>query len=449
MALSLASRFLLPLTLLASAVLSGAATAQEEESASLRTFVKAQEAHFFSFYQDLHRNPELSFQEEKTAAKMAKVLQEAGYEVTTGIGGHGLIGVLKNGEGKTVLVRADMDALPLQEKTGLAYSSQATGLSDDGAEVPVMHACGHDMHMAVWAGVATYFATHQEEWKGTVIFLAQPAEERGAGARAMIEEDLFTLFPEPDACFALHVKGELPAGTIGLCSGYALGNVDSVDILVHGQGGHGSTPHKTHDPVVLAARIVVGLQTIVSRRVPPVEDGVVTVGSIHGGLKHNIIPDEVKMQLTVRSYKPEIRELLIRGIEETALGEAIAAGFPKELMPTVILHEDEFTPATYNTPELVQAMEDRYHKIFGADHVVDVPAVMGGEDFGRYGPAVGCPSVIFWLGTASAAAVQAAQEEGGPALASTHQSHFAPDPLPTWRTGVRAMSAAMLLYLGE
>ncbi len=447
MALSPASRFLLPLTLLASAAFP--ANAQEQESVTLRNFVQAQEGDFLSFYQDLHRTPELSFQEEKTAAKMAKVLQDAGYEVTTDIGGHGLIGVLKNGEGKTVLVRADMDALPLQEKTGLAYASQATGLSDDGTEVPVMHACGHDMHMAVWAGVATYFATHQEEWQGTVVFLAQPAEERGADARAMIKQGLFNLIPKPDACFALHVKGELPAGTIGLCSGYALGNVDSVDILVQGQGGHGSTPHKTHDPVVLAARIVVGLQTIVSRRVPPVEDGVVTVGSIHGGLKHNIIPDEVKLQLTVRSYKPEIRELLLRGIEETALGEAIAAGFPEELMPTVILHEDEFTPATYNTPELVQAMEDRYQKIFGDEQVVDVPAVMGGEDFGRYGPAAGCPSVIFWLGTASAASVQAAQVEGGPALASTHQSHFAPDPRPTWRTGVRAMSAAMLLYLGE
>jgi len=449
MALRFASRFFLPFALMACVAAPVAAVAQEPESTTLRDFVQAQEGTFLSFYEDLHRHPELSFQEEKTAAKMAKVLQDAGYEVTTGIGGHGLIGVLKNGEGKTVLVRADMDALPLQEKTGLAYSSQAIGLADDGSEVPVMHACGHDMHMAVWAGVATYFAKHRDEWQGTVVFLAQPAEERGAGARAMIEEGLFARIPKPDACFALHVKGELPAGTVGLCSGYALGNVDSVDIMVHGQGGHGSTPHKTHDPVVLAARIVVGLQTIVSRRVPPVEDGVVTVGSIHGGLKHNIIPDEVKLQLTVRSYKPEIRELLLRGIEETAQGEAIAAGFPEELLPTVILHEDEFTPATYNTPELVDAMEDRYTQIFGADHVVDVPAVMGGEDFGRYGPAVGCPSVIFWLGTASAEAVRAAKQEGGPALASTHQSHFAPDPRPTWRTGVRAMSAAMLLYLAK
>lgn len=422
--------------------------AQEEEPTSLRQFVSAQEAPFLQLYRDLHANPELSFQEEATAAKMAGHLQKAGYTVSTAIGGHGLIGILKNGEGPTVLIRADMDALPLQEKTGLAYASQATAAAANGAEVPVMHACGHDMHMTVWAGTASYFANHRDEWKGTLVFLAQPAEERGAGARAMLEDQLLAQIPKPDVCLALHVKGDLPAGSVGMCSGYALGNVDSVDILVQGQGGHGSAPHKTHDPVVLAARIVVGLQSIVSREVPPVEDAVVTVGSIHGGLKHNIIPDEVKLQLTVRSYKPEIRQLLLEGIARTARGEGIAAGFPEDLLPVVEVREEEFTPATYNDPALVAQLTKRFSKLLGKEQVVVVPPVMGGEDFGRYGPAIGCPSTLFWLGTASAEAVAAAQA-GGPPLASTHQSHYAPDPLPTWRTGVRAMSAAVLLYVGE
>ncbi|MHC4838224.1 MAG: amidohydrolase [Planctomycetota bacterium] len=425
-----------------------APAAAQEMPPSLTAFLDAEEERFIALYKTLHAEPELSFQEEKTAARLGDHLESLGFTVTRAVGGHGVVGVLENGEGPTVLVRADMDALPLTEKTGLAYASRAVGLSDDGKEVPVMHACGHDMHMATWAGTAAYLAGHRELWSGTMVFIGQPAEERGAGAKAMLAEGLFERFPRPDACLALHVKGELPAGSVGLCSGYTLGNVDSVDVLVRGQGGHGSTPHLTKDPVVLAARIVVALQTLVSREVPPLDDAVVTVGSIHGGLKHNIIPDEVKMQLTVRSYKPEVRRLLLEGIARTARGEAISAGFPEELHPVTTVHEDEFTPATWNDPATVARMEQVFTRLLGEDQVFEVLPVMGGEDFGRYGPAADAPSMIYWLGTSKRADWEAAQA-GGPPTASTHQSHFAPDPGPSWRTGVATMSTAALTLLAE
>lgn len=394
-------------------------------------------------YFHLHANPELSFHEVETAKTMAGQLQAAGFTVTEQVGGTGVVGVLENGPGPTVLVRADMDALPVPERTGLPYASKVTTADDAGVEVPVMHACGHDMHMTVWAGTAAYLAANRELWSGTLVCIAQPAEERGAGAKAMLDDGLFTRFPKPDYCLALHVDGKLAVGTIGSCPGYALGNVDSVDITVPGKGGHGSTPHVTHDPIVLASRIVMGLQTIVSREVPPVEDAVVTVGSFHGGAKHNIIPDLAELKITVRSYKPEIRALVLAAIERTALGEAQAAGFPDDLMPIVKVDEREFTPATYNHPEFVALIDARFRKALGDHAVVPVPAIMGGEDFGRYGPAADCPSYIFWLGVAPKAKWQAAQE-GGPALPGTHNSSFAPEPEGSILTGVTAMTEAVL-----
>lgn len=397
-------------------------------------------------YRHLHANPELSFHEVESAKTMAAQLRAAGFEVVEQVGGTGVVGVLRNGEGPTVLVRADMDALPVPERTGLAYASKVTTTDDAGIEVPVMHACGHDMHMTVWAGTAAYLAAHPDIWAGTLVFLAQPAEERGAGAKAMLDDGLLQRFPKPDFCLALHVDGKLAVGTIGSCPGYALGNVDSVDITVPGKGGHGSTPHVTHDPIVLAARIVMGLQTIVSREVPPVEDAVVTVGSFHGGAKHNIIPDEAKLKITVRSYKPEIRRLVLAAIERTALGEAQAAGFPEDLMPIVKVDEREFTPATYNDPEFVARIDARFRRALGKHAVVPVPAIMGGEDFGRYGPAADCPSYIFWLGVAPKDQWQAAQD-GGAALAGTHNSAFAPEPEGSIRTGVTAMTEAVLELL--
>lgn len=399
-------------------------------------------------YQDLHANPELSFEEVETAGRMVAQLNIAGIaDVTAHVGGTGVVGVLRNGDGPVVLVRADTDALPLEEKTGLAFASTKRVKNEAGQDVSVMHACGHDMHMTVWSGTAAYLAAHMDQWSGTVVFIAQPAEERGAGARAMLEDGLFERFPKPDFCLALHVKGELPAGIIGSCSGYALGNVDSVDILVRGKGGHGSTPHKTHDPIVLASRIVMGLQTIVSREIPPVEDGVVTVGSFHGGAKHNIIPDEVHLKITVRSYKPEIRKKLLDGIRRTALGEAIAAGFPEDLMPIVEISELEFTPSTYNTPELVDRIDARFRSVLGQHSVVPVEPVMGGEDFGRYGPAADCPSYIFWLGVSPQALWDASQLPNGVPCPATHNSHFAPDAKLSIQTGVTAMSEAVMELL--
>ena len=399
-------------------------------------------------YEELHADPELSFEEFESARRMAAQLTAAGFQsVSTQIGGTGVVGVLENGDGPVVLVRADIDALPVEEKTGLAYASTKRVTDASGQEVPVMHACGHDMHMTVWSGTAAYLATHRDQWSGTVVFIAQPAEERGAGAAAMLADGLYERFPKPDYCLALHVKGELPAGTIGSCSGYALGNVDSVDITVRGKGGHGSTPHLTHDPIVLASRIVVALQTIVSREIPPMEDGVVTVGSFHGGAKHNIIPDEVGLKITVRSYKPEIRKTILEGIRRTALGEAAAAGFPEHLMPLVVVRENEFTPATYNTPELVTRIDDRFRKVLGKDSVVPVEPVMGGEDFGRYGPAADCPSYIFWLGVSPQSLWDASQLPDGAPCPSMHNSRFAPDAKRSIQTGVTAMSEAVMELL--
>lgn len=397
-----------------------------------------------ALYEELHADPELSFHEVQTAKRMVAQLKGAGFTVTAEVGGTGVVGVLENGAGPVVLVRADMDALPVEERTGLSYASSKRVDDGSGQEVPVMHACGHDIHMTVWSGTAAYLAEHRDRWSGTLVMIAQPAEERGAGARAMLADGLLERFPKPDFCLALHVKGELPVGTVGSCPGYALGNVDSVDILVHGKGGHGSTPHLTHDPVVLASRIVVGLQTVVSRTLPPVEDGVITVGSIHGGAKHNIIPDEVNLKITVRSYKPEIRDLLLDGIRRTAMGEAKAAGFPEELWPEVTVRELEITPATYNDPELVERIDRSFRSVLGEDAVVPVPPVMGGEDFGRYGPAAGCPSYIFWLGVSPRALWEASQVEGGEPCPGMHNSNFAPEPTASIRTGVVAMTAAVM-----
>jgi hippurate hydrolase len=394
-------------------------------------------------YQHLHRNPELSFKEEKTAARMAKELRQAGFKVTMKVGGHGVVGVLENGEGPVVMLRADMDALPVPEQTGLAYASAATTVDDLGKTVPVMHACGHDVHMTVWAGTARRLAAMKDKWRGTLMMVAQPAEERGLGAQAMLNDGLFELFPRPDYAFALHVSAERPAGKIGWASGYALANVDWVDITVHGQGGHGAYPHTTKDPIVLAAQIINALQTLVSRELKPGQAGVVTVGSIHGGAKHNVIPDRVDLQLTVRSYTDESRKLLLDGIRRIAENQARAAGMPEDRLPEV-KELDGATPALYNDPELTTRLVAAMERSLGAERVVQVDPVMGGEDFSFYGrvePKI--PIALFWLGAVDPAKVSAA-EESGVALPSLHSSQFAPLPEPTIRTGVDAMTAAAL-----
>ena len=400
-----------------------------------------------AFYEELHRNPELSFHEVETSRRMAAVLEELGFETTAGVGGTGVVGLLRNGEGPTVLVRCDMDALPIVEQTGLPYASEVTSELPGASTVGVMHACGHDIHMSVWAGTARFLAAHRDQWQGTLLFIAQPAEERGAGARAMLADGLYERFGKPDYTLALHVAGDLPAGTIGYYPGFNMANVDSVDIVVRGKGGHGSAPHTTKDPVALSARIIMGLQTIVSREVKPIEDAVVTVGSIHGGSKHNITPDEVKLQLTVRSYKPEVRQQVLAAIERVAVNEARAAGFPDDLLPLVTVREEEHTPASFNDPALVKRINGVFRSILGEERVVQTEPSMGGEDFGRYAPAAGCPGYMFWLGSIPEETWKAAQEPGAAPLPSLHTNHYAPLPEKTIRTGVSAMSAAVLELL--
>ncbi|HEX9795072.1 MAG TPA: amidohydrolase [Planctomycetota bacterium] len=423
----------------------GAARAQSGGASG--AWVQEQLPRLVSFYTELHAAPELSFHEKRTASRLAGVLRDAGFAVTEGVGGTGVVGVLENGPGPRLLLRTDTDALPIVEETGLPYASAVRVRDDEGREVGVMHACGHDLHMSVWSGTARYLASHCEQWSGTLVCIAQPAEERGAGARAMLEDGLFERFGKPDFCLGLHADPFAAAGTIRYTEGFALANVDSVDVLVRGRGGHGSTPQDTDDPVALAARIVVGLQTIVSRELDPQEPGVVTVGSIHGGTKHNIIPDQVELQLTVRSYSDETRALLLDGIARVARHEALAAGFPEALVPVVHVREEEHTPATYNDPAFVVRINGAIGAAIGAGNLLPRRAVMGGEDFGRYGKAAGCPSYMFWLGSVPKERIDASELPGAAALPGMHTAKYAPVPAPTLRTGVAAMTAAALEVL--
>lgn len=396
-----------------------------------------------ALYKHLHANPELSFLEEGTAARLADEFSAAGYDVTRRVGGHGVVAVLRNGDGPTILLRADMDALPLREQTGLEFASQVTQTNLAGEPMPVMHACGHDMHMTVLIGAARLLAKHRDQFQGTLVLIAQPAEERGGGARAMLKDGLFTRFPKPDYCLALHVDSALPPGQIGYVEGYALANVDSVDITIRGIGGHGAYPQDTKDPVVLAAQTVLALQTIVTREIPALEPAVLTVGSIHGGTKHNIIPDEVKLQLTLRSYTDEVRQALIDGIRRITRGLGEAAGLPPDRMPIVTVDEDEFTPATFNHPELTRRWVGTLREWLGPANLVEEKPVMGGEDFGMYGrTGERVPICILWLGSAD----RERSREGHPP--PIHSPFYAPDLEPTLRTGITALVAAVLDLAG-
>ncbi len=397
-------------------------------------------------YKNLHQHPELSFQEEKTSQKLATELRTWGYEVTEKIGGFGIVGVLKNGEGPTVLIRADMDALPIKEETNLAYASTVSTNDITGDHVPVMHACGHDMHMTVWLGTAHALATNKKNWSGTVVFIGQPAEERSGGAKAMLKDGLYEQFPQPDYAIALHVSANLPAGTIGYCPEYAMANVDMLNITIYGEGGHGAYPHTTIDPIVVAAKLILDLQTIVSREVSPLDPAVVTVGSIHGGAKGNVIPNEVELKLTMRSYSDEVRDLLIKRIEEKCIAAAESADLHKELYPKVELL-NEFTPSLYNDPSLTERMANVFIQTIGAENVKEVPPVMAGEDFGRYGRTEeDVPIMLYWLGAVDPVKVEEAARTEMP-LPSLHSSKFAPLPEPTIKTGVRSMTAAVLHLL--
>ena len=401
-----------------------------------------------SLYTYLHTHPEISFQEKNTSRRIAQELHKAGFTVTEHVGGYGLVGVLKNGAGPTILLRTDMDALPVAEQTNLPYASRVKTTDDLGNVVPVMHACGHDIHMTVFTGTARRLHALRERWKGTVVMIAQPAEERGAGARAMINDGLFERFPRPDYNLGLHVHSSIAAGNISYVPGYAMANVDSVDITVFGIGGHGAYPHMTRDPIVLSAQIINALQTLVSREIPPIEAGVVTVGSIHGGTKHNIIPDRVDMQLTVRSYSDAVRDQLLDGIRRIALSQARSMGLPEDKLPVVKVL-DEHTPALYNDPELTDRMVAVLQREFGKDRITRTTPEMGGEDFAEYGrvePRI--PSVFLWLGSIAPEKIRSSASGNTP-LPSLHSPFYAPAPHPTIVTGVEALTTEALELLSN
>ncbi|MGC0117510.1 MULTISPECIES: M20 metallopeptidase family protein [Pseudoalteromonas] len=402
-----------------------------------------------SLYLHLHQNPELSYKEEKTAGRLADEMRRLGYDVTENVGGFGVVGMLKNGDGPTVMIRADTDGLPIIEETGKSYASKVKVKDDAGNLVGVMHGCGHDIHMTSLIGTAKQLMANKEKWQGTLMLVAQPAEEVGGGAKAMLKEGLYTQFAKPDHVLGLHVSAAVPAGKVAIAPGYALANVDSVDIIVKGKGGHGAYPHTTIDPVVLASRIVLGLQTITSREISPLEPSVITVGSIHGGSKHNIISNEVKLQLTLRSYNPDVREQQIAAIKRLTAGIAKSAGLEDSLVPEVIVHESESIPSTYNNPELAKFVTSAIKQEIGAENVEQSQPVMAGEDFGLYGRTDdNVPITIFWLGGVNQAVFDAAQKSGEP-LPSLHSSHFAPDYPIAIATGVRAMTNSALALFNQ
>lgn len=395
-----------------------------------------------ALYIDLHSHPELSLHEVETAAKLAERLRRLGFEVTTQVGGTGVVGVLRNGAGPTVALRTELDALPVEEKTGLPYASKVRVHNDAGLEVPVMHACGHDVHMTVWAGTAARMAASRQSWHGTLVMVAQPAEELVRGARAMLADGLFTRFPKPDYMLALHDSPRVEAGQVGFTSGFVLASSDSVDVVIHGRGGHGASPQATVDPVVIAARTVLALQTIVSREDDPLDPAVVTVGSIHGGTKHNIIPDEVKLEITVRTYRKEVRQHVLEAIGRIARAEAAAANAPREPDVKVV----DSVPATYNDPRLTARMVTALRRRLGDANVIEGKPEMGSEDFSEYGLA-GVPATILRLGAADPAALAEARA-AGTELPSLHSALFAPDRDPTLRTGVEAEVAMLMDILG-
>ncbi len=398
-----------------------------------------------ALYQDLHRTPELSGQEERTSAKMAARLRAAGYEVTERVGGHGVVGVLRNGKGPTLLVRTDLDALPVQERTGLPYASAATAATPDGRAVPVMHACGHDVHMTGWVAAATLLARARDAWRGTLVFVGQPSEETGSGALAMLKDGLFARFGKPDFAIAVHDSADMPAGTVGFVPGYALANVDSVDVTFFGRGGHGAYPHRTVDPIVMAARFVTSVQTVVSREQDPLVPAVVTVGSFHAGTKHNVIPDEARLQLTVRTYEDDVRARVLAAIARVAKGEAAAAGAARE--PEVKVRDDDHTASTFNDPALTRRLAGALSAFLGTERVQERKPVMGGEDFSAYGRA-GVPATILWIGAQEPKALAAARA-AGKELPSLHSSGFAPDREPTIRTGATTLTVSALELLGK
>ena len=426
------------------------AMAQTSAPIDLEARANSEYGSLLQLYRHLHANPELSFHESKTSERIQQELRTAGYEVTGSFGGHGLVGVLKNGAGPTVMIRTDLDALPVTERTGLDYASQVKTKDDQGNEVGVMHACGHDIHMTSFVGTARLLSQLKDRWRGTVIMIGQPAEERGSGAKAMLEAGLLQKFPKPDYVLALHDAAHLEAGKIGLTEGPALAGTSSVDVTIRGISGHGAWSYTTKDPIVLAAQVVLGLQTIVSREMRAIDPAVVTVGSIHGGTKHNIIPDEVLLQLTIRFFSDSVRSQLLASIERIAKGMALAAGVPPGREPIVKVREGESIGPTVNHPELTRRLGAVIAGAVGKNNVVPAEPVMGGEDFGYFGRTPeNIPICIFWLGAVSREKIEGSQKPGGKPLPSLHSNLYAPTLDPTIKTGVKAMTAAALDLLGK
>jgi hippurate hydrolase len=429
--------------MLLATAMTGTAFAQD-----LRQTIRQDMPNLLEIYRDFHSHPELSMQETRSAARLAEEARRLGFKVTTGVGGTGVVAVLENGPGPVVMLRADMDALPVEEQTGLPYASRVRATSSAGVESGVMHACGHDTHMTAWMGTARRLVALKNQWSGTLVMIGQPGEEVGLGAKAMLDDGLFTRFPKPSFAIAFHDSAMLPAGMIGYTVGPALANVDSVDIVVRGVGGHGASPHTTRDPIVLASRLVTSLQTLISRELDPLDSAVVTVGSFHAGTKHNIISDEARLQLTVRSYTPQIRQQLLNGIARIARGEAIAAGIPEERMPQISI-EENYTPATVNTEALTRATAARFVEHFGAERVREVRPIMAGEDFSQYHLADrNIESLIFWVGGVPQAQWDTAQRDRT-VLPSLHSPFWAPEPDATISTAVEALVVASLGVLGR
>lgn len=402
-----------------------------------------------AIYRDLHAHPELSYQEMRSARVMADAARKAGFAVTEKVGKTGIVAVLKNGEGPTVLIRADMDGLPVTEQTGLPFASKERGVSTAGVESGIMHACGHDTHMTAWIETARLMAARKGEWSGTLVMIGQPAEEVGTGATTMLEDGLYTRFPKPDYTLAFHDTPELPSGVVGAAKGWALANVDSVDILVKGVGGHGAYPHTTRDPIVLASAIVMKLQTLASRESDPLDPVVVTVGSFHAGTKHNIISDQAKLELTVRSFSDETRRNLLSGIGRIVEGEAIASGIPKDLMPVVSVKEN-YTRSTYNSPEFTEQAIAYLQDKMGKDRALLTPPVMGGEDFGEFRRADEdrIKSVIFWVGGSSPEKIAVAKSGGAP-LPSLHSPFWAPEADKVVGAGSQALTLTALRLMAK
>lgn len=417
----------------------------------LAALVDAQLPGLVATYKNLHQHPELSHYEVRTSAFLAAELRKAGYEVTERVGvypdgsqAYGVVSVMKNGPGPTVLVRTDLDALPIPEQTGLPYASSEHGRTLEGKDAFAMHACGHDIHITSLLGAGRLLAQLKDQWHGTLILIGQPSEETIDGARAMLADRLYERFGHPDYVLGQHDDSGLPAGAAGIVSGPALASSTSVDVAIRGTGGHGARPEATKDPVVMAAEYILDIQTIVSRQLPPQQPAVVTVGTIHGGTKRNIIPDEVTLQLTIRSYSDEVREKILDSLDKMAQGVGVANGLPPDRMPVVAVSTTETTPVTYNDPALAARLRPVFAAALGAGSVVDGHAEMGSEDFGLFAlPGHQIPAFFLRLGATDPAKLAESQRTGGP-VPGLHSARFAPVPSPTIRTGVIGMTAAVL-----